>query len=221
MVAKIKNLMRWTSVCLNCGSLNVGVSLFCPTCYLHLTQWYAPLPKEELSIGGLKSWTLFQWHPNESDSVSRLILSLKKGRNRAAWGPYAKEFVRRFLLVNRIEGKKVVFVPAPSRSISELDHAYWLAHALHQELGGHIWRGLRRDSDRHQRESDRGERALLRFSLIENSTWPQTIESQTLWIFVDDIVTTGATARAVHNTLGRPENFMVWALARRMLACDA
>jgi len=36
-------------------------------------------------------------------------------------------------------------------------------------------------------------------------------------IFVDDVITTGATARAAWLSLGRPERFVVWSLARRLL----
>jgi predicted amidophosphoribosyltransferase len=219
MHAKIKKLISYASTCRNCGSFQVEEGLFCRLCYINLITLHAS-GAVEFTIGGLRSWALFHWYPSASDSLSRLIISLKRGRNRGAWCAYAKVFVRAFLAAIELQGKQIIYVPAPPRFIGQYDHSFWWAKALQAELGGTLWQGLKRTSKLSQRDSDRAKRALLELSTIENYTRPQVQGPDVVWIFVDDIVTTGATARAVFDTLGRPKNFMIWVLARRMLTCD-
>ncbi|KYG66645.1 hypothetical protein AZI86_06260 [Bdellovibrio bacteriovorus] len=115
---------------------------------------------------------------------------------------------------------KIYVVPAPSKK-GQTDHAMLWAQGLSQALGAELLPCLRKTGQYAQRGADRGTRALIEMELIENNTDTVDFESQILWIFADDIVTTGATARSAHIALGRPANFQIWALAQRSLSCGA
>ncbi len=62
---------------------------------------------------------------------------------------------------------------------------------------------------------------MVELELIENSTSHVDFDAKSFWIFADDIITTGATARAAHKALGTPKHFEVWVLAQRALSCGA
>ncbi|WP_157684644.1 phosphoribosyltransferase [Bdellovibrio bacteriovorus] len=168
---------------------------------------------------GLQIRSLYRWVPGRSDILSRLILWLKGSRQKEAWHYYAKEMSRNYC-ETLPRNFKIYVVPAPSKK-GQTDHAMLWAQGLSQALGAELLPCLRKTGQYAQRGADRGTRALIEMELIENNTDTVDFESQILWIFADDIVTTGATARSAHIALGRPANFQIWALAQRSLSCGA
>lgn len=164
--------------------------------------------------------TLYRWSPGRSDILSGLILWLKGSQQKCAWKYYAQKMARRYAS-DLPQGFKIYVVPAPSRHPNQRDHAYLWAEGLSLALGAEILPCLRKTGQYSQRGADRGTRALIEMGLIEKYTESVDFQSQALWIFADDIVTTGATARSAHIALGVPKHFEVWALAQRSLSCGA
>lgn len=162
--------------------------------------------------------SLYDWSPGQSDLLSHLILWLKGPRQRQAWKYYAQRMAQRHW---RPQEGKVIVVPAPATRPSAHDHASLWGQSLAEALGAEFLPCLRKSGSFSQRGADPGTRSLIELELIENYTEVVGFSTQIQWIFADDIVTTGSTARAARRALGSPVNFQVWALAQRSLSCGA
>lgn len=210
-------IQKYMGCCLNCGSFQPKLGCLCDACEKSLKLWRNHQEKEPLR--GLQIRSLYHWAPGRSDILSKLILWLKGSRHEVAWHYYAQEMSKNYC-ESLPKNFNIYVVPAPSRN-GEMDHAALWAEGLSRALGAEFRPCLRKASELHQRGSDRGTRALIEMEVIENNTDSVDFESQVLWIFADDIVTTGSTARSAHIALGRPVHFQIWSLAQRSLSCGA
>lgn len=210
---------RYVRCCLHCGSLFPNSGLLCEHCEKSIEPF---LEYEDLALPFVK--TLYLWRPAQSDILSNLMLHLKGSLQARAWQYYAQKFLRIHLFSESRRFEKIIVVPAPARGKAR-DHAFHWGQALSQGLGAHFLPCLRKspsgDEGTHQKSKGRSERDLIRFEVNEISTIPPISNLKTLWIFADDIYTTGSTARAAYEALGTPVNFEVWALSKRSLSCGA
>lgn len=220
MKANLNLIRKYLSCCLNCGSLIVDDGRLCRSCKGCLAKLKAP--RLIASSTPFNISTLYRWTPGQSDLLSRLVLSLKGSQSRSAWRYYAQDFIRHYL-ADLASYQQICVVPAPSRNKSK-DHATLWAEEIAQIIGARVVPCLQKTKESqaaHQRGADRADRSLIEMEIVENNTKSVNLNLRTLWIFADDIVTTGATARAAHIALGRPVHFAVWALAQRGLSCGA
>lgn len=210
-------LYRYVRCCLHCGSLFPNQGLLCDPCEknIEVLKEY-----EDLGLPFVK--TLYLWRPAQSDILSSLMLHLKGARQKWAWKYYAQMFLRIHLFSEFRSYTQIIVVPAPAKS-KKPDHAHYWAEALAEGLGALLLPCLMKiePAASYQRTKGRSERNQIRFEVRENSTLPEVSSRATLWIFADDIYTTGATSRAAYEALGSPVNFEVWALSKRSLSCGA
>jgi predicted amidophosphoribosyltransferase len=213
----IKDLInRYIHPCLHCGSLLKTDGLLCETCRDRLQTYLAPtLEVRNLAI--FEAYALFRWNPGTSDLLSTQIVGLKGCYQRPDWSYWATRFVARRMLQG-IPPRKIFVIPAPSKN-QQKDHAFQWAEALAKALGAEVYPCLQKVSSRHQRGSDRNKRVEVSLELDENSSVVSEFWSEALWVFADDIVTTGSTALAAFEALGSPPHFETWALAHRTLTC--
>lgn len=171
------------------------------------------------------------WIPDENRALSLLLKSLKGEDFRKGWAELAREFVSRLSLrslellrpiSNAPVGarhQRFVLVPPP-RSSEGRCHALHFAEGIAQLIGLEVFDVLRhrppqqnRDVDfPAQKARDKEQRKLRTFYKFSE------LPSQCIPIIVDDIVTTGGTAQAAWQALGRMENAQVWCFAHRQLA---
>lgn len=217
MTSIMNMIFTYCSCCLNCGSFVVQEGGLCVGC-TKICQ--SLVLDEDLQVSGLSLKALFHWRPGESDLLSKQILYLKGGGAGWVWRYYAKIFAKK--IVGTITTSSPLYiVPAPPKRKGQKDHAYIWGEALAEALGGRLVPCLPRVSKRHQRFADIGERSSVEMKVLEKYSNNVDLSGGAHWIFVDDVVTTGATAQAAFQALGCPGNFQVWALAHRSLSCGA
>ena len=169
--------------------------------------------KEDMKVS-----TLYSWVSGESDLLSYWLLSLKGGGRRKTWKWAAYK-----MLAGKFQELPAhcVVVPAPPTKKGQKDHAYEWGKALAELIGADFAPCLEKAHPKSQKKASVMDRENMSLQLIENYSGLERVTKGTLWIFADDILTTGSTARAARKALGFPPHFETWVLAQRKLSCGA
>ncbi|WP_413576339.1 hypothetical protein ACLVWU_18325 [Bdellovibrio sp. HCB290] len=173
---------------------------------------------EARTLGIFDAYMLFRWNPGTSDLLSAQLAGLKGYRKNPDWKHWAQNFISKRIQMG-LPTRKIIIIPAPSSGHRAGDHAQQWAQALADAVGAELCLCLTKKAKTHQRGATRDRRVLVELELDENSSMVSEFWSEALWVFADDIVTTGSTALAAYEALGRPPHFEAWALAHRTLAC--
>jgi predicted amidophosphoribosyltransferase len=161
-------------------------------------------------MNGFLVESLFDWNSDSDKPLRSLLLKLKGGSAVEAF----RFLTEQMALGDLWHREPAVLVPAPASQA--MDHALRLALflAAHKQLP--LFLPL-------ERGRSRGSQKLLSkyrrqsVQLVAKAGWQEELTPYKEVIFVDDVVTTGATARRAYEVLGSPRHFRVWALARRSL----
>ena len=201
----------WFRACGACGRAYGPIDFFCDRCWAELydrANRGARLRQE--SYDALPTYALWTWTRQNEIYLRPLIYALKGG-----WGPPIARRLAEDLAMARaslpLQQKKFTVAMPPRRLPAERDHAWRLASGFAESSGAPLWDGLAASGDQEaaQKTKTARERRELRF------VTPEPIPAAEAWMFVDDVVTTGATSLAAHRALVSPEKFEVWALAAR------
>ena len=210
----------WFRNCCVCRLAVPPVTWLCAGCWQQLRSFYLHPEDMIREQGGLTHARLFDWG-EENDFFARLFLnSLKKRKLGFIFESLAKDFLHRFLQVRDLP-PNTLFVPAPASHQNKLkNHALSICHSLSHVVGMDSQNPLlilnHMDSKQVQKRKNKKERRKINFGVQESFS----VEKRPL-VFVDDILTTGATARSAWKALGKPKDFMIFTLSwRRFLTED-
>lgn len=215
----INSILRFIELgtCLFCGRMSISDKGVCKLCDGKICPKQEGLLKSR--VENIPVLAIYEWAPGKSDAFSQWILSLKRAPLRK-WRALAEEFVLQGV-AELPRQSNLCLVPAPAREPSRR-HAQLWAQALQQV--GH-WQtldilsikqsdnGMRLGPQKKRRRKERKEVAFIVSEKI--TTLSKSTTEIPSFVFVDDIVTTGSTALAAWQGLGRPENFQVWCVANR------
>lgn len=159
-------------------------------------------------------YSLFEWSPGESNMLSRLILWLKGAHQSEAWTFYAERFLQKRLSLP-ISHRRVRIVLPPRKDKSRRHAEFW-GDSLGRQLASSVLMPFAEEpSQQTQKQASVQERSKRRYKLREEFTEFVGQNHSDLWVFADDILTTGSTAKAAHLALGSPPHFEVWCLGQR------
>lgn len=192
------------SACARCRSLRAPIQIFCQSCW----QLAREFRNDEQSLlqraYPLRVYSLYTWY-DQFDSVIRpLIYALKAGIIQKPWQHFAQDLIFKRNQLGFIVAEVVVLPPRQNK----FDHAWYWANAIADFLKVPVLDCLESE--------DRTQKSLslaLRQNREMNRIGPDV--SHLKMIFVDDTITSGATALAAYAALGSPEHFEVWTLVAR------
>lgn len=170
-------------------------------------------------VGPLKVSSLFIWPKDQFPLLNKLML-LQKGPKPAAFAHLWMEELIQQKVYRHSEifpRTNTIIASAPSRG-GQPDHAFHMAQLMSKKLNlrhevGLLQRGPETVTGP-QKELAKISRRKIRLLRSEKNSIPENI------IFVDDILTTGSTALAAYEALGKPSRFYVFVWAYRPLIAD-
>lgn len=200
------NLFRFCAVC---QSFVPPIDWLCGYCWKRMENYYL-LSRDVFRLEKtLSHLRLFDWH-EENEAFARTFLSsLKRVKAPFVFRRLALECFSRFAHTSFWpKTASPVFVPAPPSIPGKPNHAMEFAKALAFYFGGEAQPLLKRTLLSTQKSKNRFSRSQIRFDLTDKPKGE-------FFIFTDDILTSGWTARKAFKALGSPKNFRICTLAWR------
>lgn len=189
--------------CSYCSSFWHVEGLLCEGCTTKLRSAIRP----QLACEGydMPAYALFDWR---GEPLLNTLFSVLKGGGFALTHDLLAIW---FLMKMEMDVRDWVLVPSPPRQSGLLDHAHTFAAALSKHLKTPVVPALQRPVGVEQKSLSIKERANLDLKLTTDNHWVKSKKT----IFIDDIITTGSTAKAAYIALDRPPGFMVWTIGCR------
>lgn len=199
----------WLRGCCICRASTPPIYWLCVYCWKKLNKLYLSPQNMIRNQNGITHLRLFDWC-EENDIFIRLFLkSLKQGGPGFIFKKLVSDFLYRSIQSYPIS-KNMVVVPAPS-SIQYYDHSFCLASPFASSLGLKLHNILIKNKFvENQKQKTKSQRREISFCLKKNILLDKVI-------FIDDILTTGATAQAVYKALNKPKDFIIFTLSWRHL----
>ncbi len=195
--------------CAHCGQMFCEINLMCKNCW-------KILDREQNNVSNFRQWSyklptysLYTWR--EQKYLESLIYGLKGGGLDEAFERLALRFLSLKYSLSNESYQKTIIVPAPASSPGARDHAYEWSFHLAQILGGEFKTPLLRGEVVPQKQLSREARLENKMSLSNNLDMARVDKI----IFADDVITSGGTAWAAFEALGRPQNFEIWTIGCR------
>ncbi len=199
----------WLRHCPVCCQSTPPVEWLCAGCLKKLKGFYLKPQHIMRMQSSFRHLRLIDW-TSENDSFIRAVLTSLKGVRRSLFFTVlAKEFFIRLKYLSSLQrDAPFTFVPCPSRTSSK-DHGFFWAEALGKKFRLPVQRMLNLvELDSIQKSKNLSLRGERKFLLTKDE---HQLKNKNL-VFIDDVVTSGATAKAAWLALGKPRSFMVWSI---------
>ena len=164
---------------------------------------------ESQQIQGMQVYSFYRWTHINHGPLSRLVYALKGGESLSALDIFFTENIGLHLKFAIQNLSTFSLVPSPSKRPGVRDHSLALTEAVAHKIHCPIKNILLREDLSSQRNLSRKERFHRRMTLEPGVSCPSQV------LFVDDVLTTGSTAKAAYEALGRPKNFKVLCFVER------
>ena len=223
----VKNWSFYIRSCAICHLSIPPVQWLCSYCWQRLSSYHLSPQEMIRKQNKLIHARLINWNKENDIFIRSFLNSLKNGGPIFIFHKIMESFAHRMIF--RLHGHDhFVIVPAPPKHHFPKDHAFCLSLALSRICQFPVYSVLRRassqasschsqisssnsSSDDHQDQKYKNK--YHRKNIYFQKTRELPPESKV--IFVDDILTTGATAYAAYVALGKPKSFQIFTLAWR------
>ncbi len=183
------NLLR---ACSYCGSFWGATDLYCERCWQRLENATLRGQSQIQRSYPFPVQALFEWHNPEHELIKNLAYSLKGGWSQSL-------FLKLAIMLDWRWRAPAILIPAPDGG-----HAKAWGNAIREVTGFELINPLIGIERGKQKLKSKYERRNIQMQAnLDLTNDPRHI------IFVDDIVTTGATASAAFIAMGRPKKFSV------------
>ncbi len=218
-------IWNWFKNCAVCGAVYPPIKILCSYCTQRLKNLYI---KPQYMIRLQSSFfhvRLIDWTSKNQLFIRLLLKNLKGTNDSLLFEILAQEFcfrIRQLESIQRLFPYQIIPCPAApqDRSLWDIllqkktsplndikDHSFYWAQALSQKIKYPVenilahppYYSLQKHKDLYNRQG--------RKFILNNKVSPHQN-----YIFTDDIVTSGATAKAAYRALGKPSSFMVWSI---------
>jgi predicted amidophosphoribosyltransferase len=188
--------LSFLKICIYCQSLYSSKSTLCSYCNEQIINRLEY--KTFVNEHGYKVHYLYDWYPRKDDFMSSILILSKKQKCEQFWNVFTKPLASFFY--EKID----LFIPSPTKNKSILDHAAMLALGLERQYSQlHASSGTALFSlEKNQTQTQRLRTKQQRLSInIRLATFKLPCKKVNNIMFVDDVITTGNTAKSAINSL--------------------
>lgn len=183
--------------CIHCGSYLPRPSLLCTVCERNLFNLSGSKEMHEFHIQKYKCYSLFRWEKDRNKILNKLILNLKGPQQRQSWKYFADMIAEKLREFQELKNN-IIITYCPNYQ-DTWDHAGWFSYYLSKKMGVERLQTLKIKTNNESKTMNKSERIALKeekFEKIESVFEKITDIENTQVLFVDDVITTGATLLA-------------------------
>lgn len=215
----MKMLWNYLRVCHVCQAYEFqSTSLLCQTCREKLFTESRMSAKELYLELGFPSYTWCHWTEGNNPLLRPIIYALKGGYLQTALFEFCIEASYE---LTEIFTNKPLLVPAPAQNKKQLDHAGVIAQSMAKIFDLKVIGAFdRRNPKTLQKTKSKQQRQQSNLKLSSNLSLEDKkllLRNEHPLIFIDDLITTGSTAKHAFTTLNKPYKFSSFSLFYRPL----